>query len=407
MTMTAAERFNPASETMASDRFPLLAELRSESPVTFVPSIGMWAITGYDALQEVLGDAVRFPSGLGYRAPDHLPAEAFAAYPADAPIWKYALIGTDGDLHRRLRLPMQAAFTGQNVARIEPLIAEDAASLLTALFDQGEPADLYARFIRPLPSRTIARFFGLPVEEAPRFSDWSGAFVTLQVPGLPAQVHVAAARQFADFEAYVRSIVTGDLSGVGEGIVRSLVEGARSGRHDLTEDEMVGNIANVLFAGHETTVSALSNMFVRLLRNPDIFASIADGTADVPSIIAELLRLDTSVIGLFRYTAQDTTIAGVQVPGGSALWAAFGATNRDPAAFVDPDMFDPGPDRGRAPLTFGQGAHYCIGRVLAETQIRIALEATAALRSPLKPVGPVFEVPSYLLRINPVVLVSR
>ncbi|MBC7925638.1 MAG: hypothetical protein H7039_08280, partial [Bryobacteraceae bacterium] len=91
---TAAERFNPASVTMATERFELLAEIRSESPVTFVPSIGMWAITGYDALKEVLGDASRFPSGLGYRAPDHLPAEAFAVYPADAAIWKYALIGT-------------------------------------------------------------------------------------------------------------------------------------------------------------------------------------------------------------------------------------------------------------------------------------------------------------------------
>lgn len=367
----------------------------------------MWAVTGYDALKEVLSDASRFPSGLGYRAPDHLPAEAFALYPADAPIWKYALIGTDGDLHRRLRTPMQAGFVGRHVGAIEPLIVDDAAYLLETLFDDGEPADLYAKVIRPLPSRTIARFFGLPVEDAPRFSEWSRAFVTLQVPGLPVEAHIEAARQFAAFDRYVRHIVTGDLSRVGEGIVRELVEGARTGRHDLTEDEMVGDIANVLFAGHETTVSTLSNMFVRLLRSPLVWQSIADNSANLQLLVAELLRLDTSVIGLFRYTAADTTIAGVHIPGGSAIWAAFGAANRDPAAFSDPDILDPSPNRGSAPLTFGYGAHYCAGRLLAETQIRIALQAAIRLQPTLKPIGPVFEVPNHLLRINPVILVNR
>jgi hypothetical protein len=407
MTMPAAERFNPASETMLTDRFPLLAELRSDSPVSFVPAIGMWAVTGYDALREVLGDAERFPSGLGYRAPQHLPPEALAAYPADAAIWKYALIGTDAELHRRLRAPLQAAFSARQVMAVEPLIAADAALLLDRLFDEGEPADLYARFVRPLPSRSIARVFGLPVDEAPTFSEWSRAFITLQIPGLPAAAYVAASEQFAAFDRYVRGIVTGDLSGIGDGVVKSLVQGSRSGQYDLTEDELVGNIANVLFAGHETTVSTLSNMFARLLADRKLWGVIAAGSADLPAIAQELLRLDTSVIGLFRYAATDTLLAGVQVPKGSTLWAAFGATNRDPAVFPMPDAFDAGRGRDPGPMTFGYGAHYCIGRALAETQVRIALATVPTVLPSLALAGPLFEVPSHFLRITPVIPVRR
>jgi cytochrome P450 len=100
------------------------------------------------------------------------------------------------------------------------------------------------------------------------------------VPGLPTAAYVAAATQFAEFDAYVRDIVTGDRGTVGDGIIRTLVAGRRDGSHDLTEDELVGDIANVVFAGHETTVSTLSNMLVRLLRDRDLW----DGLTRAPSM---------------------------------------------------------------------------------------------------------------------------
>lgn len=407
MTTSPADRFDPTSATMATDRFALLAELRAVSPVQYVPSIGLWAVTGYDALKEVLGDPERFPSGLGYRAPDHVPAEAFDVYPADGPIWKYPLIGTDKELHRRLRAPLLAAFKPERIRALEPVIVADAADLLDDLFSDGEPADLYAKVVRPLPSRTIARLFGLPVEEAPRFAGYSSAFVTLQLPGLPAEAYIEASRQFAEFDAYVREIVTGDLAQIGEGVIRTFVEGARTGAHDLDEDEMVGDIANVLFAGHETTVSTLSNIFARLLSDRPLWSELSEGRADVAALAAELARLDTSVIGLFRYTAEDTTVDGVEIPAGAGIWAAFGATNRDPSAFADPDALDLRRAAERSPLTFGYGAHYCIGRLLAETQIRVALEATSRRYPSLSAAAPVFEAPSYLLRLTPVLMVAR
>lgn len=405
---SAVERFDPTSPNLAVDRFPILADIQREAPVAFIPAIGMWAVTGYDAITEVLSDPERFPSGGGYTVPPHLPAEARAIYDVDQALWTYALIGTDDDLHRRLRSPMTAAFTARRVKQLEPVIAQDAAHLLDQLFSDGnDVVDLYARFVRPLPSRTIARFFGLPVEDAPRFSAWSGAFLTVQVPGLPAPAYIEAATQFAEFDTYIRQIVNSDLSTVNNGIIHSLVTGWRQGTHDLTEDELVGDIANVVFAGHETTVSTLSNMLVRMLRDPDLWTALSNGTSDVTAMVDELLRLDTSVIGLFRSTSTTTQIGEVTIPAHTPLWVAFGAANRDPHVFADPNTMNPTRANLKEQMTFGRGRHICIGATLARAQITRAITTLPRTYPTLQLAGDAPEAPGHLLRITPTIPVTR
>jgi cytochrome P450 len=404
---TAVESFDPASPTMAEDRFDVLATLRSVSPVAYVPAIRMWAVTGYDAVREVLADPDTFRSGGTYLPSEHLPAEAFAAYPADGPLWRHSMVSADGEQHRRLRSAMTRAFTARRVRTIEPDIRADAELLAGRLFVDSDQDDLVAAFARPLPSRTIARFFGLPMADADRFSGWSDAFLVPQVPGLPVEAYVGAARQFAEFDAYVRGLLTGDLADVGEGLVRDLVRGRADGSHDLDEDELVGDVANVLFAGHETTVSTLSNLFVRLLRDRTTWQGLAAGGDAGDGLVEELLRLDTAGVGLFRSCSRETTVAGVTVPAGARLWVAFAAANRDPAAFDHPDRLDPARPGTPGPLTFGHGAHVCIGSALARTQVRAALDVVPRLFPTLRLDGPVREVPNFIIRSTPHVPVRR
>lgn len=404
---TSAVDFDPASPSFATDRFDVLAALRAQAPVVFVPAIGMWAVTGHAAVREVLADPVRYRSGGTYLPSDHLPPSAFAVYPADGPLWRYSMVSSDGEQHRRLRAPMARAFTARRVHALEAVVTADADALLAGLFADDGPADLFRRFAQPLPSRTVARFVGLPVEEAERFTAWSDAFLVPQVPGLPEAAYVGAAHQFAEFDAYVRRFVSGDLDGIGDGVVRALVEGRRDGTHDLTEDELVGDIANVVFAGHETTVSTLSNVVVRLLRDRATWAALADGTAPVDALVEELLRIDTAGIGLFRSTAEPVRLHGVDLPAGARLWVAFGAANRDPAVFTDPDTADPGRPRIRDSLTFGHGIHACIGAALARLQVRIAITALPRAYPDLRLVGEVAETPNFVIRSTPHVPVAR
>ncbi len=108
------------------------------------------------------------------------------------------MVSSDGTQHRRLPAPMARAFTARRVHVLEPVVAADAEQLLSGLFPDGSPtADLVAGFARPLPARTVARFFGLPVDHAELFSAWSDAFLVPQVPGLLDAAHVEAAHRFA------------------------------------------------------------------------------------------------------------------------------------------------------------------------------------------------------------------
>jgi len=398
---SAVDSFDPASPTMAADRYAVLAAVRSESPVAFVPALQMWAVTGHDAVREVLSDSRRFRSGGTYLPSQHLPAASFVVYPADGPLWRHSMVSADDEQHRRLRTAMTRAFTMRQVRTLEPAVLADAEALAGELFVDGPEVDLFSRFVRPLPSRTIARFFGLPIGQAPRFSGWSDSFLVPQVPGLPEGAYVAAARQYAEFDDYVRSIITGDLSDVGPGIVHDLVTGYRDGTHDLTQDELVGDIANVLFAGHETTVSTVSNLLVRLLRDRPLWAALAAGKVNLPPLVDELLRLDTSGVGLFRRCPESTTLAGVHLPAGARLWVSFAAADRDPAAFDDPDDLQVLRPRATEAMTFGHGVHRCIGTALARTQVRIVLQVLPRLAPSLHLTGPVQEVPNFIIRTTP------
>ena len=302
---------------------------------------------------------------------------------------------------------MIAAFTARRIRAVEDVVVADAEEIAAGLFDHGDVVDLYGSFCRLLPSRTICRIFGLPVEEAPKFSAWSMSFIALQVPGLPVEAQVQAMRDIADFDAYVRAIVRSDLSQLGDGIIRSIVEGRRDGTNDLTEDEIVGDIANVLFAGHETTVSTMANIMVRLLGDRDRWADLASGSVDLGPLLEELLRLDTSVMGLFRRTEGATQVGGVDIPANAPLWVAFGAANRDPEVYDQPDVMLPDRPRTQEPLTWGHGAHVCIGRVLARLQLRIAVTVLPREYLTLHLAGDVPEVPNHLLRISAAIPTSR
>lgn len=395
---SAAEAFNPFHPEFARERYALMAHLREEAPVAFIPALGFWAVTRHADLKAVLSDPVTFPSGGAYSSANNLSPEASAIYGANRPLYRYSLVNTDKPLHLRLRAPIAKAFVPRRVAEIQDEIAQDAQTLLERLFDTGPTADFLTAFAKPLPIRTICRLIGIPLEDVPLIHGFSEAFTLLLVPTLPVEAQVHATRGLQAFDDYMRSFITGTRQGLTEGLFSNLLAARARGEHDLSDDELVGSLANVLFAGHETMVGTLANSMVRLLENRTLWASLASGEVDADALTDELLRLDTAGVGLYRRTSQATQIGGVDVPEGVTLWVAFGSANRDSSVFADPDTLDPGRTNLREQLTFGYGLHYCIGAALARTQIRAAITTAARLYPGLHRVGDAPELPNHTLR---------
>ena len=282
----------------------------------------------------------------------------------------------DKPLHTRLRDPLMAAFSPKRIQSLAPTVIADVEDLLDSIA-VGDQTDLLTALCRPLPVRTICRLLGVPLADAEKLSGWSDALVAFQTPGLPVEVQVGAAQGLRELENYVREMIALKAATPDDGLISALVAGRAAGENDLSDDELVADIAIVFFAGHETTINTLANAFHSLLQQRDYWEAVGSGAVDAENLTDELLRHDTSVMGLYRRATVDTVIGGVPVPQGATVWVSYGAANRDPALFDAPETLQCPRGNARQHLTFGYGAHYCVGPLLARLQLREAVTRVA------------------------------
>jgi cytochrome P450 len=396
----AAEQFDPQNPQFTADRFALMAQMNSESPVTFLPALHVYAVTRWQEVRDVLGDAVTFASSEAFSAGLHLAPEAEAIYSLTSPLFAYNPINVDKPLHSRLRDPLMAAFSPKRIQMLTPLVIADVEDLLDTIEASGNQTDLLPALCRPLPLRTICRLLGVPLSDAEKLSKWSDALIAFQTPGLPVEVQVGAAHGLRELEDYMRDKMVEKTATPDEGLISALVAGRAAGENDLSDDELVADIAVVFFAGHETTINTIANSFQSLFNQRDQWEAVVSGSVDAESLTDELLRHDTSVMGLYRRVTVDTMIGGVPVPKDAIVWVSYGAANRDPAVFDEPDKLQCPRPNARQNMAFGYGAHYCVGPLLARLQLREAV-TRAAKRFPkmrLVPDTIVPEIPHHGLR---------
>jgi hypothetical protein len=149
-------------------------------------------------------------------------------------------------------------------------------------------------------------------------------------------------------------------------IVRAELDGQR-----LDDEEAVTFAALLLIAGHVTTTLLLNNTMRCLHENPDVLAALRADPSGIPAVIEETLRLRPPFLGVPRMTTADVSIYGQDVPKGAMVIPSLLGANRDPERFPDPDRFDP--TRDNTHISFGHGAHFCMGAPLARMEARIAL----------------------------------
>ena len=154
-------------------------------------------------------------------------------------------------------------------------------------------------------------------------------------------------------------------------------------------------VLNLLFAGHETTTGLIGNAMRRLLAERHVWEEICRDASLIPNAIEEVLRFDSSVIAWRRQTTQAVEIGGVPVPADANLLLLLGSANRDPAVFEGPDRFDIHRRNAKEHLSFGQGAHYCLGAPPARLEGRVVLEELSARLPGLR------LVPGQTLRFQP------
>lgn len=204
-------------------------------------------------------------------------------------------------------------------------------------------------------------------------------------PGMPLPQNVRDA--FTALREYFIAEIEKRRRNPGDDLVSVLVAAHEGSDEVLSEAELVAFVVILLLAGNETTTNLIGNGMLALTRHPDQLERLGRAPELMPAAIEEMLRYDGPVQATIRYIRQDTEIAGTRVAAGSLIFVLLAAANRDPAQFVEPEMFD----IARTPnnhLAFGEGIHFCIGAPLARMEGAIAIGSLLARYKRIRPATP-------------------
>jgi cytochrome P450 len=380
--MSTSERYDLYSHEFRTSTHETYARMRGESPVHLQPGLDgetpIWFVTRYDDVVALLTDNERFvlDPTLVFTA-DEL-AERRAAIPLPEPDERVgtSLLTVDGEDHRRLRRLVTKAFTPRIVERLRPRIQEIADELVDRVAPLGQ-MELVDDFAFPLPITVIAELLGIPVEDQHRFREWSNTFVT---PALTPELQEQAARHTDEFVAYLDDLFARRRAEPTDDLISALVAAEDGGDH-LSENELYGMVVLLIVAGHETTVSLITNAVLALLRNPEQLAALRADPSLLPAAVEELLRYDSPVERtITRWVAADGELGGKTLQRGDLVIAVVGSANRDETRFARADVLELRRADNKH-VGFGRGPHYCLGAPLARLETEIAL-ATLLERLP-------------------------
>lgn len=332
----------------------ILEELRTHGSVVPVLYFGapVWLILDHAELNRAFHDLNNFDPGDGYTI-------------ISTPSMGHTLLSMSGAEHRVTRAAVTAPFLPAKVrSYLEPLIEPIVHELLDRIEGERE-VDFIQAFARPYPFTVITRLLSIPVSDEKLLLRW--ALKLIDHPWDPA----GAAQAKREFDAYMQQIIDDRRRHPTDDFVSMLVGAEFEG--GTLDDERILSLFRLLFpAGSDTTYKNAGSLFACVLGDPKFRTMAEDGDRERGALVTEALRWQTPTALLPRMASGDVELGGVQIRKGD--WMLFGITaaNNDPKVFPDPRTFDPSRDN-RELISFGRGAHFCLGMHLARRELETAL----------------------------------
>lgn len=374
--MRSENRWNP---------YPYFDELR-KTPVARVTN-GIYAVTGYKEILALAHDP-RVSSDLrngplvpkkdGKNGASEADAEMIEKYGKDP-----SMITSDPPDHDRTRRQAMRHFGPPHSPDLIPHMESQCRDIVNELLDKAEGKtriDVVDDYAYPLPVTVICRILGVPLEDERLFHAWIADFFAGVDLGPEAATEAGKRRAEKGrasgkaLKEHLIRLVESVETKPNNGMISKLVhDDGPDGR--MSPSEIVNNTVLLFVAGHDSTVNLISHCVLTALRNPGSIDLLRERPDLVPRAIEEVLRLESSVQFFPSRTAlADIEIAGTTIPKGSPVFLIYGAGNRDPEQFRDPNKFDPEREN-RESLGWGSGIHTCFGGPLARLEVNTAFEA--------------------------------
>lgn len=350
----------------------LLDRLRQERPIHYqeIPDERLhdaaWVLTRHEDVLAVSKDTENFVNAHGLNLRGN--------YNDDE---DRHLLNLDDPEHLRLRRMTNKGFTPRVVRRYTEhyhdmaglLIDQALASAQTSSTSGAVVFDAVDDLSVPLPLMAICELLGTTPDDRDQLVAWSNAIITNDDPDYSPS---DAAREQASEEmgAYIRQMYADRADNPRDDMASVLVENVQRG--ELSPEEYGGYVALLFVAGNETTRNNISHGLLQLAKNPDQYELLKTGEY-WDSAVEEMIRWAAPVIYMSRTATADVEYRGYHIRKGERVVLHYSAANRDPTVFKDPHEFDitrdPNPH-----LSFGFGAHFCLGAHLARLETRCLLE---------------------------------
>jgi cytochrome P450 len=280
------------------------------------------------------------------------------------------LVMQDPPVHTEFRKLVARGFTPRQVEAVEPKVREFVSERIERLRANGG-GDVVAELFKPLPSMVVAHYLGVPEQDRAQFDGWTEAIVAANT----GEGGVAGAGDaVGEMMAYFTSLIERRRREPGDDTVSHLVAAGVGADGDLAGTlSVLAFTFTMVTGGNDTTTGMLGGAVQLLQQRPDQRRLLIDDPGRIRDAIEELLRLTSPVQGLCRTTTREVTIDGTTIPADRKVLLLYGSGNRDERQFgSDAEELDV----LRKPhqiLTFGYGAHHCLGNQAARMQSRVAL----------------------------------
>jgi cytochrome P450 len=341
--------------------YPYYQRLRDEAPLYRNDGLNFWALTRHADVHKGFRNSIELSNKLGVSLdPISRTPEAYRTM---------SFLAMDDPGHLRLRTLVSKGFTPRRVRELEARVLELTREHLdTAL--QSDSFDFIGEFAGKLPMDVISELVGVPVEDRERLRALADEVMHRQdgvtdVPMSAIEASMQLLVYYADMVAQRRRKPTDDLTSA---LLEAEIDGDRLG-----DDEIMAFLFLMVVAGNETTTKLLGNAIYWGAMFPDQLTGVYDDHSRIPLWVEETLRYDTSSQILARVVVGNVEFHGTTLHDGDTLLLVPGAAHRDERVFDKPDEFRVGRDIGSKLLSFGSGAHFCLGAHLARMEARVAL----------------------------------
>ena len=348
--------FDHNTASFAADPWSQYARLRSQCPVAHTDAHGgFWVVSKYEDVVRIAQDDVTFSS---------VPSTVIP----DSGVYNLIPLQSDPPDLQRYRIALLPFFTPKAVQKTAPRIRAFTTQCIDAFIGKGH-CELVTELANPVPSMTALEFIGFDPAE---WQVFAAPMHKMSYFGDGTPERAQALIDLEQIDDRITEEIEARKKTSRDDAISHLVSYEKDGQ-SFTDTELHGLVKMLLFGGLDTTMAATSNALLYLSEHPEARQRLIDDPGLIPQAVDEFLRFEAPVHAFARNVMCDTEIGGQEIRAGEKVYMLWASANRDPEQFENPDevIFERRPNRH---LTFGIGAHRCLGSLLARLELQIILE---------------------------------